>query len=266
MLSLCFHAVIASERITVMGSTTVMPIIAEAAKPFRASHPQLTITVSGGGSGVGIASVRKGTATIGMASRNLSAWEMAEMGQEFKVYAIGRDAVAAAVSQAIFLGGVQHLTLAEIASIYRGQISNWRALGGPDARILVIDKEPSRGTRHVFAKAVFGNAHARAPGATIISGSNNEEQATIARSDQAIGQLSLAWMNDRVRALAIEIDGKIIAPTIPHIADGSYPIQRSLNIIVHRDASPAVMAFINFLLSKDGQKIVRDVGYLPVNP
>ncbi len=250
--------------ITAVGSTTVLPIVAEAAKVFRKAHPEIRLTVSGGGSGVGIASIRKGTANLGMASRELSDRETRALGGRVEVVPVGRDAVAAVVSKAVYVGGVRHLSLAQIAAIYRGQVRNWRDYGGPDTPILVVDKEPSRGTRHVFAKAVLGNAHARAPGATIVSGSNNEEQAIVAGSDRAIGMLSMAWLNDRVRALGIDTPNGIVVPDRTHIADGSYPIQRALNLIVPRDAPLEVRAFVAFLLSPEGQAIVRKVGYLPV--
>ena len=254
----------ASGTITVVGSTTVLPIVAEAAKVYRHRHADLTVTVSGGGSGVGIASIRQRTANIGMASRDLSEREKKALGGAVEVFAIGRDAVAAVVSKSVYRHGVSHLSLPQMGKIYRGEVRNWQAFGGPDAKILVIDKEPSRGTRHVFAKAVLGSAHARAPGASIISGSNNEEQAAVAASDQAIGMLSMAWLNDDVRALAIDTDAGRVEPNREHIADGRYPIQRALNIIIRHDAPAEVRDFVAFLLSRQGQAIVAKVGYLPV--
>ncbi len=257
-------AAVAGERINVAGSTTVLPIVAQAAKVYRKMHPDLVLTVSGGGSGVGVAGVRAGTLDLGMASRELSGEERQALGGRVEVVAVARDAVAVVVSKAVYLGGVQRLSLAQIAAIYRGEIRNWKALDGPQRRILVLDKEPSRGTRHVFAKAVLGDAHARAPGASIIVGSNSEEQAAVARSDSAIGMLSNAWLNDRVRAVAVGEGQAAVLPTLEHVADGRYPIQRRLNILVPVDASPATRGFVEFLLSDEGQKIVGETGYLPI--
>ncbi len=256
---------LAATAITAVGSTTVLPIVAEAAKAFRKAHPGIRLTVSGGGSGVGIASIRQGTANLGMASRELSEREAQALSGQVEVIPIGRDAVAAVVSKAVHEGGVTHLSLSQIAGIYRGEVRNWRDVGGPDARILVIDKEPSRGTRHVFAQVVLGSAHARAAGASVISGSNNEEQAIVAGSEQAIGMLSMAWLNDRVRALGIDTPAGTILPDRAHIADGSYPIQRALNVIIRHDAPESVRAFVAFLRTPAGQAIVRRVGYLPID-
>lgn len=264
LFMLWLPSVQAVEQIRVAGSTTVLPIVAEAAKHYRKLHPGLRLTVSGGGSGVGVSSIDKGLVEIGMASRNLTPEEKQRLHDRVKRVALARDAVAVAVSKAVYEGGVTSLTLSQVAAIYRGKILNWKALGGPDARILVIDKEYSRGTRHVFARAVLGDERARAPGATIIAGSNNEMQAAIAGSDQAIGMLSNAWLNDAVRAVAVGEAGATVLPTLEHVADGRYPIQRELNILVPQNSDAAVDGFVDFLLSDEGQQIVQQLGYLPV--
>lgn len=262
MLSLLTFSLQAAEQLRVTGSTTVLPIVAEAAKAYRQRNPALALTVSGGGSGAGVSAIQKGIAEIGMVSRGLTPQEQQRLGDRVRLVAVARDAVAIAVSKAVYEGGVRALTLAQIAAIYRGEIKNWSAVGGPDARILVIDKEPSRGTRHVFAKVVLGDEQARAPGATIISGSNSEEQAAIASSRQAIGMLSNAWLNDAVRAVAVGDVGKAVLPTLEHLADGRYPIQRELNLLLPANSSSEANRFVDFLLSDAGQRTVEQVGYL----
>ncbi len=255
----------AGDKIRISGSTSVLPIVAEAAKHYRQLHPGLSLTVSGGGSGVGVASVGQGMADIGMVSRDLTPRETQRLEGKIRQVAVARDAVAVAVSKAVYETGVTRLSLAQIAAIYRGEIKNWKQLGGPDARILVIDKEPSRGTRHVFAKVVLGSEKARAPGATIIAGSNNEEQTAIANSNQAIGMLSNAWLNDAVRAVAVGGADNAVLPTLEHVKDGSYPIQRDLNLLVSGQGGKQSEAFVAFLLSAQGQQIVQQIGYLPVH-
>ncbi len=253
-----------ADGIRVAGSTTVLPIVAEAAKHYRQLHPGLSLTVSGGGSGVGVASIDQGLIEIGMLSRDLTAAEKQRLQGKVKQVAIARDAVAVAVSKAVFKAGVTQLSLPQIAAIYRGEIKNWQELGGPDSRILVIDKEPSRGTRHVFAKVVLGSEKARAPGATIITGSNNEEQAAISNSDKAIGMLSSAWLNDAVRAVAVGEVGQAVLPTIENVGNGNYPIQRQLNLLLSENSGKAGDSFVDFLLSERGQQLVQQVGYLPL--
>ncbi|MDQ6961029.1 MAG: substrate-binding domain-containing protein [Mariprofundaceae bacterium] len=254
----------AAERISIVGSTTVLPVISQAAEVYHQTHPDVTITVSGGGSGVGVASVIQKTAQLGMVSRHTTVEEQAKLNGQVDDIVIATDAVAVAVSKAVYESGIHQLSLEQIADIYRGKVRNWKDLGGIDKRILVIDKEASRGTRHVFAKAVLGNTYARAEGASIISGSNNEEQMIIARNDNAIGMLSNAWLNDKVRGIDIVMHGKAIAPTIEHIRDGSYPISRGLHVLLAHAASKETKTFVQYLLSEQGQAIVRRVGYLPV--
>lgn len=255
----------AGDALHAAGSTTVLPVVSQAGKAYHKSHPEITITVSGGGSGVGIASVIQGTADIGMASRQPAPEELAMLEGSVSNITIARDAVAVVVSKAVYVGGVQALSLQQIAAIYRGKIRNWKDVGGPDASILVIDKEASRGTRHVFARAVLGSSHARAPGASIVAGSNNEEQAIVARSDQAIGMLSNAWLNDRVRGVPVIVNGVPVSPAIEHIRDGSYPISRGLHVLLPKKASAAARDFVDYLLSDAGQRIVKETGYLPIH-
>jgi len=254
----------AAENISAVGSTTVLPVVSQAATAFHALHSDVNILVSGGGSGVGIAAMIQGTAQLGMASRNSTFEEKSKLARKVDNIVIASDAVAVVVSKAVYLSGVHALSLKQIGDIYRGRIRNWKDVGGDDARILVIDKEASRGTRHVFAKAVLGSSHARAAGASIISGSNNEEQSIIAHSDNAIGMLSNAWLNDWVRGVDVIVHGKAIAPTIEHVRDGTYPIARGLHVLLPKNASKNTRAFVQFLLSSDGQAIVKKVGYLPV--
>ncbi|MDX8388051.1 MAG: substrate-binding domain-containing protein [Ghiorsea sp.] len=263
-LLLSSFSVHAAERISVVGSTTVLPVVTQAAALFHAQHPDITITVSGGGSGVGIASIIQGSAQLGMASRNTTDEEQVKLTGKVDNIIIAADAVAMAVSKAVYESGVHELSKQQIANIYRGKIRNWSEVGGLDAKIVVIDKEASRGTRHVFAKAILGSKHARAAGASLISGSNNEEQAIISRSNAAIGMLSNAWLNDEVRGINILVDGKSIAPSIEHVRDGSYPLARGLHILLPKHASQQTKQFVAFLLSPQGQSIVKQVGYLPL--
>ena len=112
----------ATDQLRISGSTSVLPIVAEAAKYFRPLHPGLSLTASGGGSGVGVASVDRGIAEIGMVSRGLTAREKQRLGSQVKQVAVARDAVAVAVSKAVYQGGVTRLSMDQIAAIYRGEV------------------------------------------------------------------------------------------------------------------------------------------------
>ena len=263
-LVLIWSASTSAETIRVVGSSTLLPVVSEAAIRFHRNHPDMTITVSGGGSGVGVAAMIRGSADLGMISRSLTSQEKQQLQERIEQVSIGRDAVAVVVSDPVFSGGVQVLSVEQIAAIYRGRVRNWNEVGGPDRPILVIDKEGGRGTRHVFAEVVLGDARARAEGAVVIAGSNNEMQTLVARSDRAIGILSSAWSNDVVRSLALRTPQGDILPSAENVNTGRYPLNRDLVLLVSRNASHGVRDFVTYLLSPEGQAIVAGNGYLPV--
>ncbi len=254
-----------SIKIDVAGSTTVLPVVSKAAEEYKVINPDVLIMVSAGGSGVGVRSVGSGLADIGMISREIDPAEREQFSDvDFKEYVIGKDAVAVMVSSEIYDSGVKSLSFEQLRGIYSGKIKNWKEVGGPDREIFVIDKEAARGTRHVFMKAVFGDENAKADGADIIIGSNNEGQTAVAQSDAGITTLSLAWENDDVKIIGIIIDGEVVRPTLETIKNGKYPISRDLKLITSGEPTGEVKAFIDFILSEKGQKIVEDSGYVAV--
>lgn len=250
-------------RIEIVGSTTVLPVAERSAEKFMESSSN-RVLVNAGGSGVGIHSVAEGRADIGMASREVSPDESKRFEtKHLKIHPVGLDAVACVVSSEVYDAGVRQLTPQQIADIYLGKIRNWKEVKGPDRQIVVVDKERHRGTRHVFMQYIFGNALQRTPGALLVTGSNNEEQAKIAQSDSAIGMLSFAWLNDDVKAVALLDRGKEILPTWEMVRQGGYPIVRKLNFITAGEPKNEVKAFIDFVKGPEGQKIVEESGYIP---
>jgi len=254
------------EIVFVSGSTTVLPAVSKAADTYQMETGQ-SIVVNAGGSGSGFNQLAEGQTDIGMMSRDITSDEIARFKQyEFTPIAIGRDAVVPVVSSEIYDAGVTQLSFAQIKDIYTGRVDNWREFGGPDKAIFVIDKESSTGTRQTFFGIVMGDKKAEAGGADLVIGSNNEEQTAMTQSDAAIGMLSLAWLNDDVKGVAVETpSGAVIAPTLENVRNGSYPIARDLTIIVRNDISPKAQAFVNYLLSPKGQVYVQESGYVPVN-
>jgi phosphate transport system substrate-binding protein len=263
-----FSSTIASSKensIRIAGSTTVLPIVSRAAEKYKLKHPNISITLNAGGSGVGFSSMADGRVDIGMMSRKISEKEKKKYDdREFSIYTLGRDGVACVVSSETYSAGVTALSKEQIGDIYSGKIKNWKTLGGPDKKIVVVDKERHRGTRHAFMEYVFGNPTARARGARLVSGSNNEEQAKIAQSDSAIGMLSQAWMNNDVVGVALIHEGKRIEPSIENIKSGVYPISRDLDISTKKNVYANVQLFIEYLLGSEVQPIIERSGYVPI--
>lgn len=254
------------EIIRVSGSTTVLPVVSKAAELFKLNHPDVMITVNVGGSGVGVNQVGEKTVHIGMISRDITDEDRKIFpGINFVTHLIGKDAVAVALSSEVYDSGIKTLTFQQIRAIYKGEITNWKNVGGPDKDILVIDKERARGTRHVFMKAVFGDKHAEAEGADLVLGSNNEEQTAIIQSDTAIGMLSLAWLNDDVKGVGIQIDNEAIEPSKENIVNGKYPISRDLLLVTDGEPEGILKEFIDFIKDGKGQEIVEESGYVDIN-
>ena len=253
-----------STVIRVAGSTTVLPIVSRAAERFQARNNSVKITVNAGGSGVGIHGAGTRRLDIGFASREITPQENNRYAS-LTTTVIGRDAVACVVSSEIFHSGVRSLSKQQIGDIYLGKITNWQQVGGPDRTIIVVDKETHRGTRHVFMQYLFGKSNARAPGARLVTGSNNEEQAKIAQSDSAIGMLSIAWINDDVVGIGIREGRQVIEPTLKNVRNGRFPIARNLNLLTAGKPKGLVKQFVDYLLSEEGQKIVESSGYIPIH-
>lgn len=255
------------ESLHIGGSSTVLPIVTQAAEHYRSQYPEKSIIVNSGGSGVGISQVGKGQLQIGMISRSITEEEMSNYPDvNFTVHVIGKDAVMAVVSSEIYESGVNVLSLKQIKQIYEGSIQNWSEVGGPDREILVVDKEKSRGTRHAFMRAVMGDEQASAPGADLVLGSNNELQLAVSQSDAAIGLLSFAWQTDKVKALSMKKeDGRIVEPTEQNIVDGKIPTVRELQLITDGKPEGSAADFIDYLLSAEGQQIVNKAGYVRIN-
>lgn len=271
VLVLIFSAIFAAsckkkEAINISGSTTVLPVIAKAAEQFKLNHPNINIIVNAGGSGVGVNQLGEDKIEIGMISRDITDDELNEYpGVKFVSHSIGKDAVVPVVSSEIYNYGVHALSLEQIGKIYKGEINNWKQVNGPDKDILAVDKENSRGTRHVFMEYVLGDKKAVAQGSDLVLGSNNEEQTAIVQSDSAIGMLSNAWLNKDVNGLSIVLsDNSVINPTITNIINGKFPITRDLFLITNGNPDGNIKRFIDFILSKEGQKIVEELGYVSI--
>jgi len=247
--------------VTVAGSTTVMPLVEASAEEFNKIQNAVHVSVTGGGSGVGIKNVAEGLADIAMTSRQVKPDEISTYNDSFEEFLVAYDAIAVVVSQPIYEAGVTDLSQEEVAAIYSGEVANWMEVGGPDERIYVVAREVGSGTRDTFTGIVMGSIEAETPGVTTYHGSNAEVKTAVTSSDKAIGYVGINYVEGgALRAVAY--DGVI--PSAETIKDGSYPLSRALNLYTFGDPSPAAEKFIEFVLSDEGQSIVADSGFVPV--
>ncbi len=240
-------------EVTIAGSTTVQPLAETLGEAFEASHSGVTITVSGGGSSVGVKSAAEGTVNIGMASREIKASEIAEY-PTMVVHTIARDGIAIVAHPECTVTG---LSMDQVRGIFDGSISNWSQVGGASMPITVVAREEGSGTRAAFEEIVMGEA--LITDMAILQPSNGAVRTTINTTPGTVGFLGFGYIDSSIKAFAV--GGS--TPTATHVNDGSYPVVRPLNLVTMGQPSGAVAQFIDFVLSAEGQAIVAE-DYIPV--
>ena len=244
-----------NSTISVSGSTTVQPLAEKLAEAFMTENTGIRIDVQGGGSSVGVKAAGQGTSDICMASREIKESELAEF-PKLNVVVIARDGIAIVANADVT---VSDLTVEQVRDIFSGKITNWKDLGGEDQNIIVVSREEGSGTRGAFEELVMGK-DALITASAILQPSNGSIRTTVSTTPYSIGYMSFGYLDDTIKA--ISIGG--IAPTEPNAADGSYPIVRPLNMLTNGEPTGAVKAFLDFILSDAGQKLVVEDGYIPV--
>lgn len=255
----------------IKGSDTVLPVSQEAAENFMKAHAGSAVTVTGGGSGVGISSLLDGTTDIAMASRSIKFGERLKLKKSKKELCetvVAYDALAVVVNPQ---NPISHLTRGQLEAIYRGKITNWNQIKdnvtgkrGPNLKIIVYSRETSSGTYEFFKTSVLheknymaGVLSMPATGAVIQS---------VSQTEGAIGYVGMAYINPHVKAIKVSYDGKhYVYPNMQTGRQHLYPIIRELYYYHTADKEPTVRPFINYLLSAQGQKLVMQTGYVPVN-
>ncbi len=196
--------------VTVAGSTTVMPLVEACAEEFNKIQNEVRVSVTGGGSGVGIKNVAGGTADVAMASREVKPDEIASYGDSFREFLVAYDAIAIVVSQRIYDAGITDLSREEVRAIYSGDITNWKDLVGPDAGIYVAAREVGSGTRDTFNEMVLGSEKAETPGVTTYHGSNAEVKTAVTGSDKAIGYVGMNYVQRGGHAHSRDDQGRLL--------------------------------------------------------
>jgi len=269
---LCALAVLSDgpdgDALRIRGSTTVNPIVAEAAEILRTEAGMRILVDTQGGSSGGISAIGDGLAEIGMSSKPLAESDRAKYPRvDFRATRIGIDAVALVVSKDVHDAGVRSITREAMRDVYEGRITDWSELGGPARPIAFFNKEPGRGTWEVFAAWLYGSS-SHAPSVSFPEvGGNEETRNKVASTPGALSQLSAAWADgERVFALDVETDdGAIVACTPSTITEGTYPMSRPLLLLTDGPPTDAVATFLDFVLGARGQALVRRHGYLALD-
>ena len=245
-----------AQRITVVGSSTVAPLMTEIAKRFEQANPGVRIDVQAGGSSRGLLEVRQGTAQIGMLSRAMKADEA-----DVSKLLIARDGVGIIVHRS---NPIQQISKQQIVDIFSGKLTNWRQLGGADLPITVVSKAEGRSTLESFS-AFFGLPY-RDIRAQVVIGDNQQGVQTVAGAAGAIAYVSIGSAEFEARSGAaiklLPFDGH--TPSTAQVAAGVYPITRELNLVFKTPVSPAVRALLEMAASPKSADLV--VGQFMVPP
>jgi phosphate transport system substrate-binding protein len=240
------------------GSTTVLPIAQRAAEVFMKKNPSVRIFVSGSGSGTGLKALLDGTTDIADSSREAKEKEIAsgkEKGVIMTAHKIALDGIVPIVHPSM---KIDNISLEQLRNIYNGKIKSWKELGGPNRPISVVSRDTSSGTYEVWEEKILKEDKVR-PDALLVA-SNGQAVQTVAENKYAIGYIGIGYVDKTVRVLKVE--GKIASSK--SVRDNSWPISRPLFMYTNGNPSGIIAKFINFMLSKEGQKVVNEVKYVSI--
>lgn len=259
-IALCGAAASAETKIVIDGSTTVGPISKAFADFYKENHAGVNITISESGSGNGVKSLMNNACDIANMSRFMKPSEFkscVDKGILPVAHVVAFDGLAVVVNPK---NPVKALTVSQIADIYTGKISNWKELGGEDAKIVVVSRDTNSGTFETFNELVLKKA-AIGKDAEYV-GSNGQARTRVNTTKNAIAYVGLGFVDDTVKPLSV--DG--ILPTAKSVSTGKYPIARPLYMFTngYPKMGSDVYNFVTLHLSKEGREIVSDLGYIPV--
>ncbi len=252
------------------GSDTIVNLALAWAEEYQKTNPQVSISVTGGGSGAGIASLINSTADLANASRKIKSEEIANAeanGITPVEFIIARDAIAVIVNPQ---NPIEKLTLQQISDIYSGKINNWSEIGGEDRPIVRLSRETNSGTHVYFLEEVLrlGDSENKTLFSTdtLLLPSSEGIGAEIRENPNAIGYDGLGYVTDDMKVVAVAAaEGQpYIKPAIETVNDDTYPIARDLYIYTAGEPAGAVKEYLDWILSVDAQKIVQSLGFVPI--
>jgi phosphate transport system substrate-binding protein len=251
------------------GSDTMVNAMQMVAEEFMKQYPHVFVAVTGGGSGVGIASLINQTCDVASASREMKPKEI-EIANQHGVYpkefTVAYDGVAVIVNKN---NPVEELTLEDLHKIFTGEATNWKRFGGKDLHIVTLSREVSSGTHMYFKEEVIqlGKKDGKDEFSkeTLLLTSSQAIVEEVAGNEEAIGYLGMGYLSDRTKALQIgKAGGQFYPPTVENVLKKTYPLSRVLYAYTDGQPQGVVKLFIDFTLSPGGQKQFMKTGFVPV--
>jgi len=248
----------ADDKIVIKGSTTVLPITQKVAEEYRKIN-RVAISIEGSGSGNGIKALIEGSCNIANSSREMKAEELTaakDKGIEVKEITIAYDMIVPVVNPA---NSVKNLTMDQLKGIYDGSISNWKQLGGKNETIVVISRDTSSGTYEIWYEKVMKKADVRKD--ALLQASNGAIVSSVAGNPKAIGYVGFGYIDSSVKPIVVNS----IVPTIENGKSAKYPVSRKLYMYVDsKKVTSETQKLIDYILSDEGQKSVKDAGFIPL--
>jgi phosphate transport system substrate-binding protein len=251
------------------GSDTIVNLALAWAEKYQSDHPDIRISVTGGGSGTGIASLLNKTVDIANASRKIKAEELDQAkanGVDPVEHIIARDAIAVIVNPE---NPVNELTLQQISDIYSGKLTNWTEVGGEDRPIVRLSRETNSGTHVYFLETVLrlGSKEDKTLFSmdTLLLPSSEGIIAEVRQNPNAIGYDGLGYVPKDLKMIAIakEAGGAYVLPSIATVNDKTYAVARDLYMYTNGEPTGAVKDYLDWILSPEAQQIVADLGFVP---
>lgn len=259
----------AARTIENKGSDTLVNLALAWAEEYMQLYPEVRISVTGGGSGTGIAAMINGTVNIANASRSMKPEEISaaeENGISPVQFVVARDAIAVVVHPS---NPVQRLTLQQISDIYTGKVTTWRQVGGEDRPIVLLSRESNSGTYVYFLENVIRLGDKKSPllfsPDTLLMPSSEGISAEVRHNPNAIGYDGLGYVtpDQKMLAVARESARPYVLPSVDTVNDGSYPVSRPLYMYTAGEPSGRVKAYMDWILSA-GQSLVLELGFVPL--
>lgn len=254
------------------GSDTIVNLALAWAESYQDSHPEVRISVTGGGSGTGIAALINASVDIANASRKIKPEEQAQAEANGVLpveFVIARDAIAIIVNHE---NPVDHLSIDQISDIYSGAVNNWMQVGGEDRPIVRLSRETNSGTHVYFLEQVLrgGDKNDRTLFSTdtLLLPSSEGISAEIRQNPNAIGYDGLGYVTEDLKVIAVSLDatGPFVLPSPETVDSEQYPIARDLYMYTAGEPTGEIKAYLDWILSSEAQRIVSELGFVPITP
>lgn len=252
-----------SKDIFLKGSDTVLPLAQAEAEEFMNENPGKSVTVTGGGSGVGITALIDGEVDIATASREMKKEEIEAAranGINPVEHAVAYDGISVIVNPR---NPISELNFGQLRGIYNGSIRNWNEVGGEDRPIVAISRDSSSGTYEYFKEEVLHGDEFRPDALT--QPASGGVMGEVSQNPNAVGYIGVAYLDESVKALNLDSGNGFVAPSPENITNGAYPLSRPLYFYTNGEPSDLTKEFIDFVMSEKGQNLVSEVGYFPIN-